>query len=352
MLDWVADVYLEDHKWPTWAWLEEKLERRNLSAVAVYGSFVHESRVNYGMVWPARVPAPMPEDRVGLTIAGLAYVDNAFGLVRAALKLISALGIYRNNIELDPFDTARPLAPRDFLLQGELKASPYLDVLPQILGKEPATWHCSFQPSFENWTEVSLAPEVRRFDTVQDVDNYLSRLASLLGHMQKEDVATFYSPFSLPAAADYLNAVWQLKFGDALFNNPGIERSARLASPASSADEADSRLSALAELLKTMRVPDVAQIGGSPLERLIPYLESELPPESHPRIREVVSFLDAARQIRAGMQHSGVHAKTIASFSRIGISYPVYDWFAAWERIQTVAAHSFDAIREELQASP
>ena len=61
---------------------------------------------------------------------------------------------------------------------------------------------------------------------------------------------------------------------------PGVERSARLAFDAGSPDEVDSRLSALAELLKGLQVPGLPGVGGHALQRLGPFLESQLPIEA------------------------------------------------------------------------
>jgi hypothetical protein len=352
VLDWIGEVYLKYHKWPSWAWLEEKLERKNLNGYNVFSSFVHEASVGYGPIFPLRSPGPGPQDQVGLTVAGLAHVPLADTLVVAILKLISNLGIYRNNIQLDPFDPDRPKAPRESVLGGGLEHSPHLFALPSLLGKEPSAYHCVFEPSLESWQFVALSPEVRRFAGVSTVDDYLERLSTLLGHIKREDVQTYYSPFTLPASADYLDAVWRNKFNESLVNPPGVERSARLAFTAANAEEADSGLSALAELLKGLKVPGIPGLNaGHPLERLAPYLETTLAPETHDRIREAVSLLDAARQIRAGSQHAAAQAQSIECFGRLGISYPVYDWPAAWTRIQIVAAHAFNSIREEIQAS-
>ncbi len=351
VLDWVAEVYLEHRRWPSWAWLEEKLERKNLNPLDVYSTFVHEASVAYGPVFPLRRPGPGPQDQVGLTVAGFAHVPAADTLVLAVLKMISNLGIYRTNIELNPFDADRPRAPRDAVLDGGLSHSPYVPALPTLLGKEPSAYHCIFEPSPLQWDQVSLAPEIRRFAGVQSVEDYLARLGTLLGHIGREDVQTFSSPFSLPAAADYLDAVWRNRFAAPLVRPPGVERSARLAFTATSAEEADSRLSALAELLKGLDVPGKPGVDGHALQRLVPFLREQLPPESHERIGEAIALLDAARQIRAGAQHGGAQSRAIECYARLGISYPVYDWPAAWQRVQAVAAYAFDSIRDEIQAS-
>jgi hypothetical protein len=351
VLDLVAEIYLTRGDWPAWAWLEEELERQGHNGMAVYRSFGREFSVGYSQVWPRRDPSPSPQDRVGLTLAGLAHVQLAIPLVQATLNLISALGTCRENVRLDPFAVERPKIPRSTILQGRVDSSLYGAMVVQLLQKEPAAWHCQFNPPTEGWQEVELSPEIRRFAGVQSVDDYLQRLRLTLGN-QEEPAVTFHSPFTLPAAIDYLDAVWRLRFANHLVSPPGVERSARLAFTATSAEEADSRFSALAELLKGLNVPGVEGIGGHPLARLGPFLESKLPDESHDRIREAVALLDAARQVRAGAQHAGARSKSIDAFTLLGLGFPVYDWPAAWEHVQVVAATAFDSIRDEIQAAP
>jgi hypothetical protein len=350
VLDLVAQIYLTRGDWPAWAWLEEELERQGHNGVAVYRSFGREFSVGYSAVWPRREPSPSPQDRVGLTLAGLAHVQLAIPLVQATLNLISALGRCRESVRLDPFAVERPKIPRATILQGRVDSSLYGSMVVQLLLKEPATWHCQFNPATAEWQEVELSPEIRRFAGVQSVDDYLQRLKLTLGN-NNESAVTFHSPFTLPAAIDYLDAVWRLRYGSALVNPPGVERSARLAFDATSPEEADTRFSALAELLKGLSVPGVAGVGGHPLTRLGPFLESELPVESHDRIRGAIALLDAARQVRAGPQHSGAVSKAIDGLNLLGIGYPVYDWPGAWQQVQIVASTAFDAIRDEIQAN-
>ena len=212
-------------------------------------------------------------------------------------------------------------------------------------GAEPGAAHAGL-----DWREhVEIDPRYFRPAEVEALCADASKARRRLGW---EPAVTFHSPFTLPAAIDYLDAVWRLRFANHLVSPPGVERSARLAFTATSAEEADSRFSALAELLKGLNVPGVEGIGGHPLARLGPFLESKLPDESHDRIREAVALLDAARQVRAGAQHAGARSKSIDAFTLLGLGFPVYDWPAAWEHVQVVAATAFDSIRDEIQAAP
>lgn len=158
------------------------------------------------------------------------------------------------------------------------------------------------------------------------------------------------SPFTLPAAIDYLDAIWRLRFNEPLVEPPGLERSARIAFSVGTVEEADSALSALAEVLKTLNVPGMPDVGGHPLQRLVPFLRTCLPEVAMPAIQQAIIVLDAVRQVRASSQHIGTQSRAIAALDEIGLVYPIADWPAAWTHIQRTVAHSCDTIRQELHA--
>lgn len=352
-LDLVAGIYLKYGKWPAWAWLAEQLDDRGQNAVDLLASIRSEPTHNYGPLWPRRQGEPFPSDQIGLTIAGWVHLerDGAKLLVDEFVNLVDALGTCRKTIRLDPFANELPRATREQVLSGRITSSIREPLVFALLGKEPATWLCIFEPNNAEWQSVQLTPEIRRFAGVQSPGDYLNRMTELLTPMVQQEAPTYVSPFTLPAAIDYLDAVWRNQFGDRLVNPPGVERSARLAFDATTPEEADSRFSALAELLTGLNVPGVPGLGGHPLKRLGPFLEGRLPLESHERIHKAVALLDAARQIRAGAQHSGAQSRAIDCFALLGIPYPVYDWPAAWARAQSMAAFAFDSIRDEIQAT-
>lgn len=94
-------------------------------------------------------------------------------------------------------------------------------------------------------------------------------------------------------------------------------------------------------------MPGVPDTGAIRCNEIGSYLEGELPAEAHPRIREAVGVLDAARTVRAGVQPMGARAWTIDAFARLGLLYSVSDRC----RIQLAVAGVCDAIRDELQTS-
>lgn len=358
LLETVAAVYLQHGRWPNWAWVDETLERRRLAAQIVLSSLPREAVVGYGPVWPTRVAPMQPQDHLELTIAGLRHLPEASTLVNDHLILIDTLGAIRANVSLDPFDTAWPKATASEVAQAAFDLrrrvpGPIHPARLDFMRHEPATWQCvvATGATAEAWT-IELSPQIRRFAGVHDVDDYLERLSLVLAPATSGVQApALASLFTLPAAVDYLDAIWWRKFGSGLVLAPGLERSARLAFDVDSAAEADSALSALAEVLKSLEVPGVNGVGGHPLQRLLPYLREHLSTEAMPAIENAVAILNAARQVRAGAQHLQAQSRVVDALALLNLPYPVADWPSAWRQIQQAVAYACDVIRQELHAS-
>lgn len=322
--------------------------------MAVLAGMPREPTHNYGFIWPTRHGLPMPQDQIGLTIAGLRHVQAASSLVTGLCSLISALGTIRSEIALDPFANERPRVTMRQAAEVESKLRgfpiPRIDksFLP-FLTKEPSAWNCQVvDNSSDDWV-IELSPVIRRFAGLKDVDDYLDRLNLVLIPGDEAATSLFVSPFTLPAALDYLDTVWRLKFKAGLLVPPGIERSARLAFDVSTSEEADSALSALAEVLKSLQVPGGS--GGHPLQRLGPFLANEISPEAMPSVDDAIALLNAVRQLRASSQHVGAQPEAVSAFARLGLVYPVSDWGMAWRQVQGAVGHACDILRRELHAS-
>ena len=91
LLDEIGRVYLGYNRWPTWAYLEEFLERHNLDTRTVAFGFPKDRVYNYGWMWPIFVNT-QPRAPIGLTIAGLHHVMDAAHLVLPWVRTIGALG--------------------------------------------------------------------------------------------------------------------------------------------------------------------------------------------------------------------------------------------------------------------
>ncbi len=350
LLDEIGRVYLLHARWPTRAYLEEFLERHNLDARTVAFGFPKERVYGYGWVRPIPLNV-QPRSPIGLTIAGLHHVIDAAPLILPWVRMIGALGTIRSTVRLDPFAEEIPRASKSdvatFVAGTAALRGDQLD----FLCCEPATWNCQVVDSSDEWV-IELTPEIRRFAGVGTVDAYLGQLHRLVAAKPPRVTATpeFASPVTLPAWLDYLDAVWRLRFGAGLLVPPGIERSARLALDVEAVEEADSALSALAEVLKTLAVPGVEGVGGHPLSRLVPYLGRYLTEQSTLRVSQAVEVLNAARQLRAGAQHTGAQPDAIAAYAILGLPYPVVDWPAGWRRIQQAVSYACDIIRQEIHA--
>ena len=352
LIEEIAKVFLEHSDWPTWQYIEETLERKNLDAEILWASLPREYSLDYGYVWPPTLSTPTALQRIGLTIAGLGKVPIAQTYVDNFLALVRAIGSIRSNIRLDPFADTKPTVTRDDVVGSRWPPIMMDKSLLAFLDHEPATWRCQVITTSEDDWSIELAPSIRRFADITSLEDYLARLRELLVPTETPPIATVDSPFTLPASVDYLDVVWRLRFEKRpLVVPPGVERSAKLAFNAVTQEEVDNRLSVLAELLKNLQVPGVDGIGGHPLQRLGPFLARELPSESHERVDEAMQLLDAARMIRTGGQHHSAQSETVAAYSRLGLSFPVVDWPAAWQQIQRVVATALNDIRDEIYAS-
>lgn len=348
----IAEVFLIHQDWPTWQYIEETLERKNLDAGILWASLPREYSHNYGYVWPPNLSTPTALQRIGLTIAGLGKVPIGQTYVNNFLALVRAIGNVRSKIRLEPFADTKPAVTREDIVSSR---RPFLTIdksLLAFLDHEPATWNCQVVTSSEDDWSIELAPSIRRFADVTSLEDYLARMRDLLVPTETPAIAVVDSPFTLPASIDYLDVVWRLRFDKKpLVVPPGVERSAKLAFDAATQEEVDNRLSVLAEVLKNLQVPGVDGIGGHPLQRLGPFLARELPSDSHERVDKAIQLLDAARMIRTAGQHHSAQSEMVAAYSRLGLSYPVVDWSAAWQQIQRVVATALNDIRDEIYVS-
>lgn len=351
LLEAVAGIYLEHEKWPTWQWLEESLERAGLDTASIATTLPRSGSYGYGYLRELRV-TPQKLDTVTLTIAGLARVPIARTRVLTFVRLVGALGTLRSAVVLDPFEDTQPTITKSDVLRIIYPSQAADSGLLDLLSGEPPVWHCQVTKLTDSDWSLIATPFTRRFAGVSSIEDYFARFVEFVSPpINEQPTVSPFSPFTLPASFDYLDAVWRLRFGSTLVVPPGVERSARLAFTATTNEEADSRLSALAELLKNLNVPGTPGVGGHALARLQEFLLANLPVEAHARVINSIEILDAARGMRVGGQHHAAASGFIAACSRLNIEYPVSNWSEAWARIQSMIATAVDAIRDEIQAS-
>jgi len=357
LLDIVARVQLNaPYEGPTFYYLEEELDRVGSDAREVLAGFpvIHIGEgprpVRYGPVWFTPELVPPRESLVRLTVLGLSLSSNGGSLAGMTMALIRVLSILRTRVGgFSPDRSEDPEVSREAVWQ--MSFPPHTEGWEEgMLRREPPTWGAVFRPQAESGWTVSLPRSLRGFDDVNTITDYLERLVRRFAEPAGAPQRTVASPFSLPAAIDYFDAIWRLAFSEPIIVVPGAERAAKLAFGASTLDEFDSRLSALAELMKVMHVPSTPGLGGGALQRLPYFLKARLPPEGHESVDAAIARLDAARRVRLGGQHSA-GPDVIDALRSLGVPYPIIDPGGAWAQISLVVAASFDTLREEIQAS-
>jgi hypothetical protein len=180
LLGLVASIYLDNAEWPRWGWLEEELDNAGINGLNILENMPRESTHNYGWTWPSRQSAPMPTDRIGLTVAGLMKVERAGPLVDLFANFLNALGVARRKVSLDPLTDGDPSVRRQLVLGGRLPSPVWQSRVFGLLSKEPSTWHCVFDPNSADWQSVNLPPVVRRYSNISSADDYMNVLENQL----------------------------------------------------------------------------------------------------------------------------------------------------------------------------
>lgn len=359
LLELVARVQVQPpYLGPTFYWIEDTLDQWGIDAAEVLGTFPTiqvrvpgPAVVHYGAAWFTPHTVPAPESEVRLTVLGLALSSAGEHLAGMTISLIRALSLLRMRVGgISPRSASDPEVTSDDVLQVSLPP-PGSGWEEPMLRPEPPTWRAVLRrPEDQRGWTITLPRTLRRFDDMDGtIEDYVDRLVSVFA-IPPTQPPRMDSAFSLPAAIDYFDAIWRLSFGEPVIVLPGAERVAKLVVAVSSPEEFDSRLSALAEVLKIMRVPGSRGVGGRGLERLPIYLKARLPPEAHESVDLAIARMDAARRVRIGGQHSG-RTDTVDALRELGVTYPIIDYRAAWAQISSVVAGSFNSLREEIQAA-
>lgn len=201
---------------------------------------------------------------------------------------------------------------------------------------------------------LPVEPEIVTYADVMSVDDYLDRLATVIEPQAIPFARSVSSPFTIPEAMSYLDAVWTARFGQRLFLNVDQARAATLVFTATTPDEFDGRCSALADALSCLAVPaddSLQRKGVRPIVLLGKWLAKRLPESPAARVEEATSTLSRIVNIRVGGQHTADRRKQVEAFQTFGLSYPPVDWNTAWEALRQSATNAIDAIRQEVEAN-
>ena len=163
------------------------------------------------------------------------------------------------------------------------------------------------------------------------------------------------SPLALPEALDFLDTAWRLAFGkrQALLRLRETTSIAKLSQSCTTRADFESQLSALADILKAMDIPD-ALLSKTPeinkdqtFTRLLDCLQTRLEESDYQEVERAVGTLRTVNDVRVALQHSGSARELPTSLAKLGIRYPP-QWGDAWDRIRAATIEALRVIREKV----
>jgi hypothetical protein len=350
LLDIVGDVLAETADWPIYQYVEAKMDDRGLDLETVLASMpgIRVGRGHYSLV--------VCNDRsdtgpITLTVAGLAHLQRCGQIISIFLSFLSKLAQARANATYDPHNPIVLEIRSDDLTVGLDMGQIEPMALRTLISSEPGMWHHPITQIGGNVWSVRVSSSIRRFRGIETVEDYVARVRMCFSPPVPTPLPEPASPFELVAAFDYLDVVWQLKFGSPLITWPSGERTARLPTGAGTPAEYDSRLSTLGELLKGLKVQ--GRHHPKPLRRLAEFLTEVLPAEATTRVAGAIDILDAVTLVRNGAQHVDAvrDGKAVDALPVLGLTFPVVDHEAAWNTIQLHVIAALATIRDEVHAT-
>jgi hypothetical protein len=344
---------------PIWQYVESELDRQNFEPWDAQTTLpeIVDSRSGrrYGLLWYERNNVS-DDTPLFLTVAGLYHLgtveSRAISITDDYVRVLTYLVSRRASAQLSPFDVTRIVVNNDEIS----REMPDLDgvlirLLPDLLRHEPATMRSllSIDPDGKNW-HVELHRELLQYEGIRTTVDYVECASELLRPPAVQPEPAIPSPLELSATIDYFNVVWRLYIDkEPIVRLSGAERTARLVFEVTTADEFSTQVSAIAELLKNMRV---SGRGKTALERLHNLMKENLPDDSQPRIERAMATLRDVASIRNGLfQHSGTEHRGVRALTDLGIAFPVTDWRSAWTIVQQRTIDALNALREEIHDS-
>jgi hypothetical protein len=138
------------------------------------------------------------------------------------------------------------------------------------------------------------------------------------------------SPLALPEALDFLDTAWRFAFGkrQALLRLRDTATIAKLSQACTTRADFESQLSALADILKAMDIPDALlsktkEINKDhTLTRLLDCLQGRLEASDYQEVERAVSTIRTVNDVRVALQHGGASRELPTSLAKLGIPYP------------------------------
>lgn len=366
----VGDVFLRYRRWPIFDYVEKMLARVPLDATRVLTSFPTSDRLFGGPPYSAIWAQGGANDRpVELTVLGLHHCERLHRDPRYPpleetffLILNFLIDVYRA-VEPSPFEIQTVEADGDeialFLKRQKHDWLP-LDALFELLKHEPATWYGRTIQRPGESTSWVVTRHVLDYDGVAEVAGYVERMAALSPPPPAPPPVPLPAA-ALPAALDFLDAVWRLVPGHdkSLLRLVSAERTAKLGQEIATEETLAGALSALSEILTSVQIPKAAaapqrarrRTDGDPtLERLRGHLLNKVPEGGQTRVNNAIDVLQSIVDLRHGSHHghSDARSRAAAAYERLRIGFPPSNPALAWETIRSETVAAITDIREEL----
>lgn len=339
--------------WPVWQWVAGHAAERGLDADAVLRG-LPEWQTHYRPVRERTYAGmPQPEDRLGLTVHGLAQVGDTLLLptfLAALAEASEAAAAHQTHPQ-----EVRPLVLRGAELLPRVRARSGFRGdelrLYELLTGEPATWSGHTEPGpGRAWSWDLTRAGLRRFAGVTTGRGYLERLEELVGLRPPARPEALPLPLlAVPEALDHLDARWLLHTSQPLLHLQRAEQVARLAQPVTSAAELTTAYTALAIILDDLEPggqrPAKAQSLDWLRDRLTDLLEEE--PEQLPPALAAVQTLRQVKQLRNNQQHTDPGAVRRAQLARQALALPPTPGQPArdWEAVRHAVVDACAALR-------
>ena len=348
LLQIIGDAVMATSTWPVYQFVQAKLDDLDYNIDAVFFRLpaITDGQLNYALA--RRDRAGTEKEPVKLTIAGMAHLPAFASTVDMFLRVVRELGTKRAEAAYEPTQVITVEVPGHQLIADlDLAGEPLVGLLPELLQSEPATWHGSHGINDYGWY-MQPSTFVRRFRTVTDVNDYLTRMRAWIAPAAPVSAPQPVSALGLVAAFDYLDVVWQLRFGHKLVHVPSAERAAKLAFDVTTPAEFTDRLSALGEMFKGLDVPGT-EVGT--FDRLRSYLPSHLPAEAMTRVSTALDLLQKVIHLRNAGQHVDAARQAARALPAFGLTFPIANYQEAWWAVQAHVIAALDTIREEIRAA-
>ncbi len=353
----VAEAFALDQEWPYFSYLERTFDQSGVDAWELLYSFPRAGWHGYSALWwvgqsnlNVRPPA---ESEIELTVTGLALsgifdseVGQFFSLLEKAVRLYRQPGAV-------PRREVRDMT----VTRSDIPLEP---VVLKVVAREPALGYRT--PSFtgdDAWS-LDVPRTVLDYEGVANVASYVERVETLHAVPAPPPAEAVPSPLELPAALDYLDAIWRRHVEPeiGLFTFPSAERAAKLSYPVGTPEEFDSRLSALGEILRSSKHAAKTVAGrrlntpsfDEPLAPLKDYLVERVP-ESEAQVRDAITMLEHVVAIRDAAQHTEASHRGVRGLLALGLDHPVPDHAHAWMVVQNRTVRALETLREALSTA-